>query len=264
MPLRPKDQPSFGESPSEAKPAAPPGAPLTKAMVTVYETSSSEGAAPSGVTPAAMMEHFVRENAATIAAIDVASGKSRVVASAEGSLKPSCARLSPDGKWVSFLTVFKMKGDTASETYYDLAVVPAAGGTPVVLAADLEVPQNNYFEATYRWIPGTSRIAFWKDKKVWLVDAAAPGESEAARRGARKDRRGAVPPGGGRKGRFSWASSTRARRRTTRSRRRPSRSCRSTARRRRPTRPSARPSRPTGTRSGSRMPADSRSWPTTT
>jgi dipeptidyl aminopeptidase/acylaminoacyl peptidase len=175
VPLRPKDQPSFGESPSEAKPAAPPGAPLTKATVTVYQTSSSEGAAPSGATPAAMMEHFVRENAATIAAIEIASGKSRVVASAEGSLKPSCARLSPDGKWVSFLTVFKMKGDTASETYYDLAVVPAAGGTPVVLAADLEVPQNNYFEATYRWIPGSSRIAFWKDKKVWLVDAAAPG-----------------------------------------------------------------------------------------
>jgi len=174
VPLRPKNQPSFGAPASGSNPPAPPGAPLAKATVTVYQTSSGP-AAPGGATPAAMMEHFIRENAATIAAIDVASGKSRVVASAEGDLKPSCARLSPDGKWVSFLTVFKMKGETASETYYDLVVVPAAGGSPVVLAADLEVPENDYFESTYRWIPGSTRIAFWKDQKLWLVDAAAPG-----------------------------------------------------------------------------------------
>jgi dipeptidyl aminopeptidase/acylaminoacyl peptidase len=175
VPLRPKNQPSFGESPAEAKPPAPPGAPLAKATVTVYQTSA-DAAAPAGATatPGAMMEHFLRENLATIAAFDVASGKSRVVASADGNLKPSSARLSPDGKWVSFLTVFKMKGETASEVYYDLAVVPAAGGTPVLLAADVEVPQNDYFESTYRWIPGTARIAYWKDKKLWLADAAAP------------------------------------------------------------------------------------------
>jgi dipeptidyl aminopeptidase/acylaminoacyl peptidase len=174
VPLRPKNQPSFGAPASGAPPAAPPGAPLSKATVTVFQTSSGP-AAPGGGTPTAMVEHFVRENAATIAAIDVVSGKSRIVASAEGSLKPSCARLSPDGKWVSFLTVFKMKGETASETYYDLAVVPSAGGSAVVLAADLEVPQYDYFESTYRWIPGSTRVAFWKDKKLWWVDAAAPG-----------------------------------------------------------------------------------------
>jgi len=179
VPLRPKNQPSFGESPAEAKPAAPTGAPLAKATVTVYQTSS-EAEAPAGAaaTPSAMMEHFLRENVATIAALDVASGKSRIVASADGDVKPSCARLSPDGKWVSFLTVFKMKGETASETFYDLAVVPAAGGKPVVLAADLEVPQNDYFESSYRWIPGTTRIAYWKEKKIWLVDAAAPGKAK--------------------------------------------------------------------------------------
>ncbi|HTO75832.1 MAG TPA: prolyl oligopeptidase family serine peptidase [Thermoanaerobaculia bacterium] len=174
VPLRPKNQPSFGAPASGSGPPAPPGAPLAKATVTVYQTASGPGA-PAGATPSAMMEHFIRENAATIAAIDVASGKSRVVASAEGELKPSCARLSPDGKWVSFLTVFKMKGETASETYYDLGVVPAAGGMPVILAADLRVPEYDYFESTYRWIPGSNRIAFWKDKKLWLVDAAAPG-----------------------------------------------------------------------------------------
>ncbi|HEY7114353.1 MAG TPA: prolyl oligopeptidase family serine peptidase [Thermoanaerobaculia bacterium] len=178
VPLRPKNQPSFSESASGTSPAAPPGAPLSKATVTVFQTASGPSA-PSGATPAAMMQHFIRENAATIAAIDLTSGKSRVVASAEGDLKPSCARLSPDGKWVSFLTVFKMKGETASETYYDLGVVPAAGGTPVVLAADLRVPENDYFESTYRWIPGSTRIAFWKDKKIWLVDAAAPGPPKA-------------------------------------------------------------------------------------
>ena len=123
-----------------------------------------------------MMAHFLRENNAALEAIDVVTGKMRMVVPADAAPQPSCLRLSPDGKWLSYLSVFKMKGETASETYYDLAIVPASGGKPVVLASDLQVPDDDYFEDTYRWIPGTSRIAYRKDKKLWLADAVAPGK----------------------------------------------------------------------------------------
>ena len=177
VPLRPADQGSPGAAlPAPAPPA--PGAPLEKPTVTVYQTRST-GAAPTGgggTTPASMMAHFLRENNATLAAVDVETGKVRVVVPADAEPRPSCLRLSPDGKWVSYLSVFKMKGETASETYYDLAIAPASGGKPVLLAADLQVPGNDYFEDTYRWLPGSAQIVFLKDKKLWIADVAAPGK----------------------------------------------------------------------------------------
>ncbi|PYQ37335.1 MAG: hypothetical protein DMF54_07695 [Acidobacteria bacterium] len=177
VPIRPPDQADFS-TPASGPPAnPPPGAPLLKPTVTVRQTSgepASTGGGPS--TPEAMMAHFLRENNAALAAIDIATGKMRMVVPADATPLPSCLRLSPDSKRLSYLSVFKMKGETASETYYDLAVVPVSGGKPVVLASDLQVPDNEYFEDTYRWIPGTSRIAYRKDKKLWLADAAAPGK----------------------------------------------------------------------------------------
>jgi dipeptidyl aminopeptidase/acylaminoacyl peptidase len=142
--------------------------------VTVYKTgleAEPAASAPAAATPSAMMEHFMRENAATIAAIDVAAGKSRVLVPSTATPTPSTLRLSPDGKWVSYLSVFKMKGETSSEVFYDLSVVPAAGGTPHVVAADVQTPENDYFEATYRWLPGSTRIAVEKDKGLWIYDA---------------------------------------------------------------------------------------------
>jgi dipeptidyl aminopeptidase/acylaminoacyl peptidase len=170
VPLRPAGQ-TFSEPASGAPKTAPPGAPLEKATVTVYKTGGEAAPAAAPATPAAMMEHFIRENAATIAAIDVATGKSRVLVPSTATPTPSTLRLSPDGKWVSYLSVFKMKGETSSEVFYDLAVVPAAGGAPRVVAADVQVPEQDYFESTYRWLPGSTRIAVWKEKGVWIYDA---------------------------------------------------------------------------------------------
>ncbi len=174
VPLRPKGQ-TF-DKPATPKATLPPaGAKLEKPTVLVYATSGG-AAAPVGAaaTPSAMLEHFIRENNAELAAIEIASGKVRTVVPAEAEPRPSSLRLSPDGKWVSYLSVFKQKGETTSETYYDLAVVPAAGGKPALVAADLQVPENDYFGASYRWIPGSTRLAVWKDRKLWLMDAAAP------------------------------------------------------------------------------------------
>ena len=161
--------------PPEPEPTQAAKAPKdpSKPTVTVYQTAAEsppKSTAAPGQTPEAMMKHFLRENNATLAAIDVASGRMRVVVPAETEPRPSCLRLSPDGKWVSYLSVFKTKGETSSGTYYDLAVAPAAGGPVRVLAADVEVNEDGeYFETTYRWLSG-SRIVFLKTKKLWIAD----------------------------------------------------------------------------------------------
>ena len=182
VPLRPPEQASPGAPLTPAAAPAAAGAAseaplLEKPAVTVYSTGLEPAAAPGGgtSTPDYLMAHFIRENNAALAAIDVATGKVRVVVPAETEPRPSCLRLSPDGKWVSYLSVFKTKGEAASGTYYDLAVAPASGGKPVLIAADLQVSERSYFEDTYRWLPGSRQIVFLKDKKLWIADATTPG-----------------------------------------------------------------------------------------
>jgi dipeptidyl aminopeptidase/acylaminoacyl peptidase len=183
VPLRPEGEPSPGAplAPPTASSAESSNAMTGKPTVTVYQTGTGEAAESSGgaSTPAAMLAHFIRENNATLAAINVATGKVRVVVPASAEPRPSCMRLSPDGRWVSYLSVFKTKGETASEAYYDLAVVPASGGAPVVVASDIQVPDWPYFEATYRWLPESRQIIFLKDKKLWISDVV--GSTEALR-----------------------------------------------------------------------------------
>jgi dipeptidyl aminopeptidase/acylaminoacyl peptidase len=174
VPIRPAGQPSPGAALPHAAPPAP-GAPLDKAAVTVYSTVHAPAGAPE-TTPDYLMEHFIRENVATLAAIDIASGAVRTVVDWRAQPRPSCLRLSPDGKWVSYLSNFRTKGQADSVVYYDLAVVPAAGGKPVTIAADVQCPDtSDYFESTYRWVPGSTRLVFLKDKRLWLADAASPG-----------------------------------------------------------------------------------------
>ena len=178
VPLRPEGQAPFSQPASGAATLPPPGARLEKPTVTAYRTGAEAPASEAKAsTPASMMEHFLRENNATLAAIELATGTVRVIAPADADPRPSCLRLSPDGKWVSYLSVFATKGETASESYYDLAVAPVMGGKPVRIGADLQVPEGVYFEDTYRWLPGSTRILFLKDKKLWIADVASPGKA---------------------------------------------------------------------------------------
>ena len=132
VPLRPPDKPSCGELPCGGEARRASGrAPRRRPAVTVYQTASGgRGARPGRRRRTAMMAHFIRENNATLAAIDVASGKSRVVRprkrsrsrAACGSLRTaSGSRICPSSR---------RRGEAASGTYYDLAVVPAVGGSP--------------------------------------------------------------------------------------------------------------------------------------
>jgi dipeptidyl aminopeptidase/acylaminoacyl peptidase len=180
VPLRPVDQMSPGAQLASVPPAAPNAISNTlfeKPTVSIFSTGLTFAVTPEkgAPTPTELMNHFIRENNAALAAIDVVTGKVRIVVPSDAEPRPSCLRLSPDGKWVSYLSVFKTKGETSSTVYYDLAVVPASGGVPILIATDLQVPERDYFEDTYRWLPGSKQIVFLKDEKLWIADVTVPG-----------------------------------------------------------------------------------------
>jgi dipeptidyl aminopeptidase/acylaminoacyl peptidase len=119
-----------------------------------------------------MSAHMLHENLSTIAAIDVRSGKTRILVPADSATHPAVLRLSPSGHWVSFLTVFRTHGDTNQVTTQDIGVVPAAGGSPRIIAKDVAV-LDDYFGLNYSWHPTEDRLVYIKDDKLWLVDLSS-------------------------------------------------------------------------------------------
>jgi dipeptidyl aminopeptidase/acylaminoacyl peptidase len=163
--------------------ASPDPKPIVPAIsegptVTIYkagaESPPRQTQAAAGYSPDVLKALLVKENNASLAAVDVETGAVRIVVPDMAEPRPSNMRVSPDGKWVSYLSVFRLKDGTSTTTYYDLSVAPAFGGKPTVIAADIEVGDQEYFQATYRWRPGTTQIVFLKQKKLWMIDAANP------------------------------------------------------------------------------------------
>lgn len=177
VPLAPGALLLAGESkaaPTGATAPSPSGTPSNGPTVTVYKAGTELAPETGTDSPDALQALLISENNATLAAINIATGKVRVIVPDVSEPRPSSMRLSPDGKWVSYLSVFELKDATSTITYYDLAVAPASGGKPTVVAADIEVGDDDYFESTYRWRPGTTQIVFLKQKKLWMADAANP------------------------------------------------------------------------------------------
>jgi dipeptidyl aminopeptidase/acylaminoacyl peptidase len=148
--------------------------------VTVLQ-SGSEIDSASRVAPAAtpIGAHYLRENLASLTAVDVRTGAARVLVPATATPKPSVLRLSASGRWLSYLSVFKEHGATSQVTTVDLAVVSTSGGPIRVLAADL--PQlTDYHRLNYAWHPTRDQLVYLKDKRLWLVDLS--GGSPAAPR----------------------------------------------------------------------------------
>jgi dipeptidyl aminopeptidase/acylaminoacyl peptidase len=112
------------------------------------------------------------ENDASLAAIDIASGETRVIVPWDAPQHPNDMRLSPDGRWISYLTVFQVKDATSETAYEDLVVIPASGGKPVAIYRDLAMPELDYFGSTYRWTPDSRRIVYMKDRDLWIADIA--------------------------------------------------------------------------------------------
>src|SRR5205814_1420406 len=101
--------------------------------------------------------------------IDVASGETRVIVLFDASDRPSLLRLSPDGKWISYVTVVHAKNAEASTFYEDLIVVPAAGGKPVATFRDLIVPEDTASTAILRWTSDSRHVVFLKDHDLWIA-----------------------------------------------------------------------------------------------
>lgn len=139
----------------------------SQSAVTVLRTRT-KAAAP---TDASDVNAFLFERAlCSIAAIDVATGKARVLVPQDADPRPNLLRLSPDGRWLSYLSTFRVKDASSGEFTFDLAVVPSGGGKPVVIARDIELPADENVDAIYRWTNDSRRIVFVKDDALWMTD----------------------------------------------------------------------------------------------
>lgn len=127
-------------------------------------------------------EFYHRENNAAVCAIDVRTGAVRLVVAATAEPRPSVLRLSANGKWLSYLSVFKDHGITNQTSTIDLAVVPASGGKPQLIVSDLPL-LNDYHGKNYSWHPTDDQLVYIKDGKLWAVAISAQGPGTPRRLG---------------------------------------------------------------------------------
>lgn len=153
----------------EKAPGAPGGA-----AVEVLRAGSERDSTAAAMPAASAEDFFKRENNASLASIEVANGAVRVLVPAHATPRPSVLRLSPSGRWMSYLSPFKRQSVTTQVSTFDLAVVPVSGGAPVLVASDLPV-LNEYHKRNYAWSPAADRIVYFKDGALWLVDVTSSG-----------------------------------------------------------------------------------------
>ena len=147
-----------------------PGGPNAAPLVTVLRNSRNAEDTTSTSADRSLIDHMMFENNATLAAIDVASGEMEVLVDAETTPRPSVLRLSPSGRWLSYLSVFNPESYTSSANTYDLGVVPVDGGDVRVLAEGLPVGSDWGGQGTYRWHPSEDRLVYLSEEQLWLID----------------------------------------------------------------------------------------------
>ena len=118
--------------------------------------------------------YLVARQASPIVAIDVAGGASRVVVAHDAELPANVMRLSPDGKWISYLSVVRSKDPASYEYYESLVIVPAGGGKPVAVFGDIVVPDDQSYDWTYQWTPDSKRIVYSKASDLWIASLGDP------------------------------------------------------------------------------------------
>jgi dipeptidyl aminopeptidase/acylaminoacyl peptidase len=123
-----------------------------------------------------------RENNAAITSVDVRTGATRVLVDAMAQPRPSVLRLSASGRWVSSLSVFKDGGITSQSSSVDLAVLPAGGGAPKLIVADLPL-LNDYHGRNYAWHPTDDALVYMKGGQLWLVHVGPAGPGVPRRLG---------------------------------------------------------------------------------
>jgi dipeptidyl aminopeptidase/acylaminoacyl peptidase len=156
--------------PAGKQPASPVAAVAGHPTVTVSRTRAASAlASPAKAPDDDDFNKKLREHVATLAAIDVATGETRNLVSFDAEPAPYFMRLSPDGRWLSYLSVPQEKDAATGDLYDDLVIVPVAGGKPVATFHDLRLPELEDYEAIYRWTPDSGRIVFAKDDALWIA-----------------------------------------------------------------------------------------------
>jgi dipeptidyl aminopeptidase/acylaminoacyl peptidase len=107
-----------------------------------------------------------------LVAIDTKSGESRRIVSAEAEPRPMVMRLSPSGKWISYLSSTVQRGVSGAYVK-SLSLVSVKGGVPKVVATEL--PELWSIYDNYAWSPRHDQLVYWKDGAVWLVNASSAG-----------------------------------------------------------------------------------------
>jgi dipeptidyl aminopeptidase/acylaminoacyl peptidase len=161
--LAPHPEPAAGTSVSQESP-----------RFAVYTTDGEkQGSAVSDTD--AFQQYLMGENNATLAAVNLNSGDVRVLVSAESEPRPSLLQVSPDGRWVSYMSVFKLDPGKGMQTYFDLALVPAGGGDRIVVETDLETTNRIYWGEPYLWTKDGRHLVFTKGRRLWIADVSATG-----------------------------------------------------------------------------------------
>ncbi|MCI0435520.1 MAG: prolyl oligopeptidase family serine peptidase [Gemmatimonadetes bacterium] len=177
--------------PDPTAPSSRGPAPRTDAnapTVTVYR-GGTEALPPAQTTNTAQATEdpsqvfMWRENNADMAAIDVRTGRVRVLLPAEHAVRPSVLRLSASGLWLTSLSAFKRESATTQVTTLDLALVSTAGGEVHTIVEDLPTLAD-YHYLNYSWHPTRDQLVYIRDDALWLVDVGARGPSAPRRLGA--------------------------------------------------------------------------------
>ena len=158
-----------GEYRSPARPAEVRAA--NPAGVVVLRSGNELAQAPRDAPPPTpMLDHFAREHLVVLAAVDVATGETRVLVPHDAEVPAGSARLSTSGRWLAYLSSFRPESDTTQSTVMDLAVVPTAGGDPTVIVRNLPLTQGGYFANSYSWHPTEDRLMYLDGDRMHLVD----------------------------------------------------------------------------------------------
>jgi len=125
----------------------------------------------------------------TLAAMDVATGQVVPLVRSGATPLPGIGRISPSGKWLSYLSVVATSPHTGL-LGVDLAVVPAAAGKagvsgkPRMLARDLMMVGGDPHRMNYSWHPTRDILVYLKDNALWRVDFDKQGPQKARRMAA--------------------------------------------------------------------------------
>ena len=178
VPLAPATGPGAWLPPTEERDAKATTDSITRVRVL---RSAGEGGEEETEGSSALRTHYLRENNATLAAVDAHTGETRLVVPADAEPRPSVLRISPSGRWISYLSVFKEHGITNQVATVDLALVRTSGGTVHVIAEDLPLLRD-YHRLNYSWHPERDWLVYLKDGQLWFVDATSDGPPADPRR----------------------------------------------------------------------------------